>query len=91
MIKSKEEKFMNWQLIINIVDELNFLDNQCLIDISSEEQAILLESIYTQVVNSKVVDWIVVLTQAYREVGWEGEPSKSVLLRFQKHLQYDCK
>lgn len=81
---------INWLLMAEISSALNELEHQNVIDISTEELAVLLESLYRQVTNcwdkgdkKDPINWECVLAQAYDVVGWtECKPSKEVINMF---------
>lgn len=87
---------LDWEMISEISSLLCDLDHRNVIDISVEELALLLSSIFEQVSvlhRSKGIPqscWESVLKKAYVDVGWEGcEPSEEIIKQFQSNfLEY---
>jgi hypothetical protein len=85
---------LDWELISEISSLLCDMDHKNIIDISTEELALLLESIYRQVTRcwdkgdkKDPLNWDFILTQAYNDIGWtESKPSKRVIGLFQSNF-----
>ncbi len=78
---------INWIWVSEISSLLCSLDSDNMIDISVEELALLLESIYSQTVSNDTssIDWKKVLTQAWKDTGWENEPSDELIKIFKDY------
>ncbi len=85
-MKKKHEK-ISFYLLAEISAILYTLDSENIIDISLEELAILLESIYFQIyedIPKNKKKWVLVLKKAYKDVDWvdSPNPSKKVVTAF---------
>lgn len=85
---------LDWKLISETSRLLCDMDHRNVIDISTEELALLLKSIYTQVNNcwergdkKDPLNWDCILAQAYIDVGWtECKPNKMAVKEFQSNF-----
>lgn len=73
------ERRIDWTLIVDITSILYKLEEDKLIDISTEEAAVLLCCIHDDIIKTRDIKSSVI--EAYRQLEWD-DPSEEVIHRF---------